>query len=135
MAPEDMKFAVEKVKSANTSLGYENVWVTERGTTFGYHNLVVDMRSIPITKEFAPCIFDVTHSTQRPGSLNGASGGDSRWAPYLARAAAAVGVDGFFLETHPNPAKALSDGPLMIKLEALSDLIYKLEKIRASAAE
>jgi len=133
MAPEDMKYAVEKVKSGNSSLGFSDVWVTERGTTFGYHNLVVDMRSIPIIRGFAPCIFDVTHSTQRPGALNGSSGGDSKWAPFLARAAAAVGVDGFFIETHPNPPMALSDGPLMVPLRDLPQLIQGLESIRTVA--
>ena len=130
MAPEDMEYAVEKVKSGNPNLKINDVWVTERGTSFGYRNLVVDMRSIPIIRNFAPCIFDVTHSTQRPGALNGSSGGDSKWAPFLARAAAAIGVNGFFIETHPNPSVALSDGPLMIPLKELSKLVHDLEAVR-----
>lgn len=98
------------------------VWLTERGSTFGYGNLIVDMRSLPIMREFAPVIFDATHSVQMP-SIGATSGGDSRFVPYLARAAAAVGVDGFFYETHPSPAHALSDGPNMLNLEQLEHVV------------
>ncbi|WP_298053164.1 hypothetical protein [uncultured Campylobacter sp.] len=98
------------------------VWLTERGSTFGYGNLIVDMRSLPIMREFAPVIFDATHSVQMP-SIGAKSGGDSRFVPYLARAAAAVGVDGFFYETHPDPAKALSDGPNMLNLQQLERVV------------
>jgi len=112
MAPEDMCYAVEKVQATSN----KNVFLTERGSTFGYHNLVVDMRSLPIMRHFAPVVFDVTHSTQTPGGLGSSSGGQREFAPSLARAAAAVGVDGFFIETHPEPEKALSDGPNMIPL-------------------
>ena len=98
------------------------VWLTERGSTFGYGNLIVDMRSLPIMREFAPVIFDATHSVQMP-SIGATSGGDSRFVPYLARAAAAVGVDGFFYETHPDPAHALSDGPNMLNLEQLEHVV------------
>lgn len=112
MAPEDMKHAVEKVWST----GNQRVFLTERGTTFGYHNLVVDMRSLPMMRQFAPVVFDATHSVQMPGGLGGASGGQREFAPYLARAAAAVGVDGIFAETHPEPEKALSDGPNSVPL-------------------
>lgn len=98
------------------------VWLTERGSTFGYGNLIVDMRSLPIMREFAPVIFDATHSVQMP-SIGATSGGDSRFVPYLARAAAAVGVDGFFYETHPNPAHALSDGPNMLNLQQLERVV------------
>lgn len=112
MAPEDMQYAVEKVQGS----GSPRAFLTERGSTFGYHNLVVDMRSLPIMRQFAPVVFDVTHSVQMPGGLGGKSGGQREFAPYLARAAAAVGVDGFFIETHPEPEKALSDGPNMIPL-------------------
>lgn len=122
MAPEDMRFAVDKVKS----VGNKKVMLTERGTTFGYHNLVVDFRSIPIMRQFAPVIFDVTHSVQTPGGLNGSSGGERQFAPYLARAAAAVGVDGFFIETHPEPKKALSDGPNSIPLGEMTELLGQL---------
>lgn len=115
MAPEDMKYAVDKVRGE----GNKNVFLTERGSSFGYHNLVVDMRSLPIMRQYTPVVFDVTHSIQRPGGLSGKSGGDRQFAPYLAKAAAAVGVDGFFIETHPNPEKALSDGPNMVPLGEL----------------
>ena len=98
------------------------VWLTERGSTFGYGNLIVDMRSLPIMREFAPVIFDATHSVQMP-SIGATSGGDSRFIPYLARAAAAVGVDGFFYETHPDPAHALSDGPNMLNLQQLEHVV------------
>ncbi|WP_366811447.1 hypothetical protein [uncultured Campylobacter sp.] len=98
------------------------VWLTERGSTFGYGNLIVDMRSLPIMREFAPVIFDATHSVQMP-SIGATSGGDSRFVPYLARAAAAVGVDGFFYETHPDPAHALSDGPNMLNLQQLEHVV------------
>lgn len=112
MAPEDMRYALDKVRGE----GNNNVFLTERGSSFGYHNLVVDMRSLPIMRQYSPVVFDVTHSIQRPGGLGGKSGGDRQFAPYLAKAAAAVGVDGFFIETHPQPEKALSDGPNMVPL-------------------
>jgi 2-dehydro-3-deoxyphosphooctonate aldolase (KDO 8-P synthase) len=132
MAPEDMKFAVDKIRSE----GNENVFLTERGSSFGYHNLVVDFRSLPIMRQYCPVVFDVTHSIQRPGGLGGKSGGDRQFASYLAKAAAAVGVDGFFIETHPNPEKALSDGPNMIPLSELKgfvETIFKVWKVAAGA--
>lgn len=122
MAPEDMKYAVDKVRGE----GNENVLLTERGSMFGYNNLVVDMRSLPIMRQFCPVIFDVTHSVQRPGGLGGKSGGDRQYAPFLARAAAAAGVDGFFIETHPQPEKALSDGPNMVPLQDLRSFLSDL---------
>ncbi|MFN7489684.1 MAG: 3-deoxy-8-phosphooctulonate synthase, partial [Chryseotalea sp.] len=125
MAPEDMQFAVAKVKGE----GNNKVFLTERGTTFGYNNLVVDMRSLPIMRQYTPVVFDVTHSVQRPGGLGGSSGGDRQFTPYLAKAAAAVGVDGFFIETHPNPVKALSDGPNMIPLNEVETFIENIYKI------
>ena len=125
MAPEDMKFAADKVRGE----GNGNVLLTERGSTFGYNNLVVDMRSLPIMRQFCPVIFDVTHSVQRPGGLGGKSGGDRQFAPFLARAAAAAGVDGFFIETHPDPTKALSDGPNMIPLKELRSFLEDLKKV------
>jgi 2-dehydro-3-deoxyphosphooctonate aldolase (KDO 8-P synthase) len=125
MAPEDMKFAVDKVRGE----GNENVFLTERGSSFGYHNLVVDFRSLPIMRQYCPVVFDVTHSIQRPGGLGGKSGGDRQFAPYLAKAAAAVGVDGFFIETHPNPEKALSDGPNMVPLSELKSFVEDIYKI------
>lgn len=119
MAPEDMQYAVNKVKST----GNEKVILTERGVSFGYHNLVVDMRALPVMRQYAPVVFDVTHSVQQPGGMGGSSGGQKQFAPYLARAAGAVGVDGFFVETHPNPEKALSDGPNMIPLHKMNDFL------------
>jgi 2-dehydro-3-deoxyphosphooctonate aldolase (KDO 8-P synthase) len=124
MAPEDMKYAVDKVRGE----GNANVFLTERGASFGYHNLVVDMRSLPIMRQFAPVIFDVTHSVQQPGGMGGTSGGQREFAPFLARAAAAVGVDGFFIETHPNPAKALSDGPNMIPLAEMEAFVTMIKQ-------
>jgi 2-dehydro-3-deoxyphosphooctonate aldolase (KDO 8-P synthase) len=124
MAPEDMKYAVDKVKEE----GNANVFLTERGASFGYHTLVVDMRSLPIMRQFTPVIFDVTHSIQQPGGKGGYSGGQREFAPYLARAAAAAGVDGFFIETHPNPDKALSDGPNMIPLADMEDFLLMIKK-------
>ena len=123
MAAEDMEYAVNKVKST----GNEKVCLTERGVSFGYHNLVVDMRSLPVMRQFAPVIFDVTHSVQQPGGMNGKSGGQREFAPYLARAAAATGVDGFFIETHPDPSKALSDGPNLIPLDKMKGFMEMLK--------
>jgi 2-dehydro-3-deoxyphosphooctonate aldolase (KDO 8-P synthase) len=125
MAPEDMQYAVAKVRGE----GNDKVFLTERGASFGYHNLVVDMRSLPIMRQYTPVVFDVTHSVQRPGGLGGKSGGDRQFAPFLARAAAAAGVDGFFIETHPNPAQALSDGPNMIPLAEMRAFVGSLLKI------
>ena len=106
-----------------------DIWLTERGTTFGYGNLVVDMRSLPIMRAFAPVLFDATHSVQMPGSGNGTTGGDNTMIPHLSKAAAAVGVDGFFFETHFDPSIALSDGPNMVKLDQLKELIPMLERL------
>jgi len=124
MAPEDMKFAVEKVRGE----GNNRVFLTERGSSFGYHNLVVYYRSLPIMRQYTPVVFDVTHSVQRPGGLSGKSGGDRQYAGLLARAAAAAGVDGFFIETHPTPETALSDGPNMIPLKEMSEFVKKIKQ-------
>lgn len=133
MNPKDMKHSVLKaIKTrGGNSATYEEsqkhkVWLTERGSTFGYGNLVVDMRSLEIMREFAPVIFDATHSVQMPGAGDGKSSGDSRFVPVLSRAAAAAGVDGFFMETHFDPSIALSDGPNMIKTQELQALINQL---------
>lgn len=123
MAPEDMKYAVDKVRGE----GNNNVLLTERGASFGYHTLVVDMRSLPIMRQYTPVIFDVTHSVQQPGGKGGSSGGQREFAPFLARAAAAAGVDGFFIETHPNPEKALSDGPNMIPLHEMEAFLKMIK--------
>jgi 2-dehydro-3-deoxyphosphooctonate aldolase (KDO 8-P synthase) len=122
MAPEDMQYAVSKVRST----GNENVCLTERGFSLGYHNLVVDMRGLPIMRQFAPVVFDITHSVQQPGGMAGSSGGQREFAPFLARAAAATGIDGFFIETHPEPAKALSDGPNLIPLDKMDGFLTML---------
>jgi 2-dehydro-3-deoxyphosphooctonate aldolase (KDO 8-P synthase) len=124
MAPEDMKYAVDKVKGE----GNNNVFLTERGASFGYHTLVVDFRSLPIMRQFSPVVFDVTHSIQQPGGKGGSSGGQREFAPFLARAAAAAGVDGFFIETHPNPDVALSDGPNMIHLHNMEKFLTMLKQ-------
>ncbi|MDX5340110.1 MAG: 3-deoxy-8-phosphooctulonate synthase [Cyclobacteriaceae bacterium] len=125
MAPEDMQYAVKKVRST----GNENVCLTERGFSLGYHNLVVDMRGLPIMRQFAPVVFDITHSVQQPGGQGGSSGGQREFAPILARAAAATGIDGFFIETHPEPSKALSDGPNLIPLHRMGDFISMLKEV------
>ncbi|MEM9678764.1 MAG: 3-deoxy-8-phosphooctulonate synthase, partial [Bacteroidota bacterium] len=125
MAPEDMKYALDKVNST----GNESVFLTERGVSFGYHNLVVDMRALPTMRQFSPVVFDVTHSVQQPGGAGGSSGGQREFASYLARAAAAVGVDGFFIETHPEPSKALSDGPNMIPLNEMESFLKMLREV------
>ncbi len=125
MAARDMRFAVQKVQQS----GNPNVFLTERGVTFGYHDLIVDMRSFPIMREFAPVVYDVTHSIQQPGAMDGSSGG-ARWlAAPLAQGAVAVGVDGLFLETHPDPDNALSDGPNMIPTGELEGVLAKLKAI------
>ena len=134
LSPEEMPHAIDKVRVSENQI----IISTERGSSFGYNNLVVDFRSLPIMRNYGPVFFDVTHSTQRPGALNGSSGGDRKWAPYLARAAAAVGVDGYFIETHPDPDKALSDGPLMIRLSRMKELVQQIKEIhelRASFTE
>lgn len=126
LAPHDMKNAIDKV----TSQGNERVMITERGTSFGYNNLVVDFRGFPILRSFGyPLIYDVTHSIQRPGGLGTASGGDAQFIEYLARAGVACGVDGIFMEVHDNPAAALSDGPNNLPLERLEPLLVKLKAI------
>jgi 2-dehydro-3-deoxyphosphooctonate aldolase (KDO 8-P synthase) len=125
MAPEDMKYAVDKVREE----GNDRVFLTERGASFGYHTLVVDIRSLPIMRQFAPVIFDVTHSVQQPGGKGGSSGGQREFAPFLARAAAAAGVDGFFIETHPTPEKALSDGPNMIHLHNMEAFLSMIKRV------
>lgn len=141
MNPYDMKYAI--LKAAKTrgyteeNINYEiskkyNIWLTERGTSFGYGNLVVDMRSLVIMREFAPTIFDCTHSIQLPGGGGGKSSGDARFIEPLAKAAAAIGVDGFFIETHNNPSNALSDGANMINSKDIEKLVNKLLKIGES---
>lgn len=119
----DMKYPVEKAKEA----GAAEVWLTERGNTFGYNNLVVDFRNIPDMKEIVPTvIMDCTHSVQRPGAMGGKTGGDRRFVTSMALAAKAFGATGYFFEVHPNPDKGLSDGPNMLELDKLESLIANL---------
>ena len=124
LAPWDMAHVVAKV----TSAGNRNVLVTERGASFGYNTLVSDMRALPILARTtgAPVIFDATHSVQQPGGQGASSGGEREFVPVLARAAVAVGVAGVFIETHPDPDKAPSDGPNMVPLKAMEDLLRQL---------
>jgi 2-dehydro-3-deoxyphosphooctonate aldolase (KDO 8-P synthase) len=132
MSPWDMRHAVDKVRLA----GGERVSLTERGASFGYHNLVVDMRSLAIMRDFAPVIFDATHSVQLPSAGVGGeavSGGQPEFIPLLARAAVAAGVDGIFLEVHDNPAAAKSDGANALPLERLRALLQSLLAIQAAA--
>ena len=119
----DMKYPVEKAMES----GAKEVWLTERGNSFGYNNLVVDFRNIPDMKEITPnVIMDCTHSVQRPGAGNGTTSGDRRFVPSMALAAKAFGATGYFMEVHPNPDKGLSDGPNMLELDKLEGLIEKL---------
>ncbi len=129
VAPEDMRHAVEKVQST----GNERVFLTERGTTFGYHNLVVDMRSLATMRKLAPVVFDGTHSVQTPSAANGVSGGRPEFIPLLTRAAVAAGVDGVFLEVHDNPAEAKSDGANALNLADLPALLETLLAIEEAA--
>lgn len=126
LAPDDMKYQAEKVAAT----GNKKIFLTERGTTFGYNNLVVDMRGLVIMKRSGyPVIFDATHSIQMPSKDKGVSGGNPEFIIPLARAAAAVGVDGFFIETHPDPKKALSDASSMMKLDKMESLLTQLKEI------
>lgn len=128
MAPWDVKNIAEKLQSVQC----QNFLFTERGTTFGYQNLVADMRSLYWMRELGyRVIFDATHSVQRPGGLGTTTGGDGKLAPVLARAAIAAGCDGVFIETHPEPARALSDGPNQIPLPELSHVLNQLRKIHS----
>jgi len=131
MAPEDMPSAVEKVRST----GNGRVLLTERGASFGYRNLVVDMRSLPIMRRFAPVVFDATHSLQLPGGLGHATGGAREFHPYLSRAAAAVGVDGVFVEVHPNPPEALSDATTQLNPEEFERLVVQVTALSRTLAE
>jgi len=122
VAPWDMRHAVEKIRES----GNQRISLTERGASFGYNNLVVDMRSLPAMRAFAPVVFDGTHSVQTPSAANGASGGQPEFIPVLTRAAVAAGVDGIFLEVHDNPAAALSDGANALHLNNLKAVLQQL---------
>lgn len=130
LAPDDMKHPIEKVAST----GNENILVTERGTTFGYHNLVVDMRGLVMMRKFGyPVVLDATHSVQLPSGEAGRSGGQPEFIFPLARAGAAVGIDALFVETHPEPAKALSDAASQLPLEQLESLLQQITAINGAA--
>jgi 2-dehydro-3-deoxyphosphooctonate aldolase (KDO 8-P synthase) len=129
LSPREMGKVLEKARET----GNRNILLTERGASFGYNNLVVDFRSFVILRSFGqPVIFDVTHSVQAPGGQGDRSGGDAQYIPFLARAAAAVGVDGFFFEVHDHPEKALSDGPNSLNLKALPQLVEDILRISDS---
>lgn len=139
MNPVDMEYSALKVLKTRgqEEVSYaksqaKNLWLTERGSSFGYGNLVVDMRALMIMREFAPVIFDATHAVQMPGGAGGKSSGKREFVAPLARAAAAVGVDGFFFETHYDPSIALSDGPNMLTLEMLERTVGDILKIQKS---
>ena len=127
LAPEDTANIVKKVQEA----GNPNVMLTERGSSFGYRTLVVDFTGFPTMRGHGqPLIFDATHSVQRPGGAGTSTGGDRTKVPYLARAAVACGVDGLFLEVHEDPDQAPSDGPNMLRLDALSPLLDQLQRVQ-----
>ena len=128
LAPQDMSMVVKKAKEANG--GIDNIMVCERGVSFGYNTLVSDMRSLSIMRATnCPVVFDATHSVQQPGGQGDRSGGQSEFVPLLARAAMAVGISGIFMETHPNPSEALSDGPNAVPLDHMKDLLKTLQGI------
>lgn len=130
LAPEEMKNVVAKL----AEVGCQNVLLTERGASFGYHNLIVDMRGLVTMRQFAPVCFDATHSVQRPGSQGTSTGGDRTLAPPLARAAAAVGIDALFCEVHEDPEQALSDGPNSLTFAMWEALVEEVLKIRSALA-
>jgi 2-dehydro-3-deoxyphosphooctonate aldolase (KDO 8-P synthase) len=130
VAPWDMRHAVEKIRES----GNHRVSLTERGASFGYNNLVVDIRSLPIMRGFAPVIFDGTHSVQTPSAGNGVSGGQPEFIPVLTRAAVAAGVDGVFLEVHDNPAEAKSDGANALHLNKLKGVLEQLLAVHQAVA-
>ncbi len=125
VAPLDMRHAVQKVRES----GNDRVSLCERGASFGYNNLVVDMRALPIMRQFAPVVFDATHSVQMPSAANGVSGGQPEFIPILARAAVAAGIDGVFLEVHDHPAQAKSDGANALPLDQLASLLEQLLRV------
>jgi 2-dehydro-3-deoxyphosphooctonate aldolase (KDO 8-P synthase) len=135
VAPWDMRHAVDKVRESAPENGHgARVFLTERGASFGYNNLVVDMRSLPIMREFAPVVFDGTHSVQTPSAGNGVSGGQPQFIPVLARAAVAAGVDGIFLEVHDDPSHAKSDGANALHLDRLAAVLRQLLAVHGAVA-
>ena len=132
LAPWDMKNCVEKVRQS----GNDNVMLCERGTTFGYNTLVVDMTGLRVMKDMGvPVIFDATHSVQKPGGNGTSTGGNRQYVEYLAKAAVSVGVDGLFMETHPDPDNAKSDGPNMVPLGEMEELLKKLQRVYEAVNE
>ena len=132
LAPWDMKNCVEKVRQS----GNNNVMLCERGTTFGYNTLVVDMTGLRVMKDMGvPVIFDATHSVQKPGGNGTSTGGNRQYVEYLAKAAVSVGVDGLFMETHPDPDNAKSDGPNMVPLGEMEELLKKLQRVYEAVNE
>lgn len=137
VAPLDMRHAVEKVRDSAATISHgkpPRVFLTERGASFGYNNLVVDMRSLPIMRRFAPVVFDGTHSVQTPSAGDGVSGGQPEFIPVLARAAVAAGVDGVFLEVHDDPAHAKSDGANALRLDKLKGVLEQLLAVHAAVS-
>ena len=132
VAPGDMQHAVTKI--TESSPADARVSLCERGASFGYNNLVVDMRALPIMREFAPVVFDATHSVQMPSAANGVSGGQPQFIPVLARAAVAAGIDGIFLEVHDNPAVAKSDGANALRLDHLQGVLEELLRVHAAVS-
>ncbi len=131
LSAESMRYAVTKVKES----GNNQVTITERGTTFGYQDLVVDYRGIPVMRQYAPVIMDITHSLQQPNQASGVTGGRPELIETVARAAIATGADGIFIETHPNPAVAKSDGANMLQLDLLDGLLSRLTKLKMAINE
>lgn len=131
MSPESMQFAVQKVKDS----GNQNAWITDRGTQFGYQDLIVDFRGIPVMKKFAPTVLDVTHSLQQPNQSNGVTGGRPESIETIARAGIVNSVDGLFIETHFDPAIAKSDGANMLNLQHLEGLLSRLSRLRTFVTE
>ena len=131
LAPADMRNVIEKIRSTDN----DYIILTERGASFGYHYLINDMRALPAMRRLGyPVVFDATHSVQIPGGQGTKSGGERQYVPALARAAVATGVDGVFIETHPNPDKALSDGPNMLPIDALPELLVLLQHLHKTVA-
>jgi len=131
MSPDSMEFAVNKVKES----GNDKIMITERGTQFGYNDLIVDFRSIPKMKKFAPTILDVTHSVQKPNQTSGVTGGNPEYIESLARAGIVNDVDGIFLETHTDPSKSKSDGANMLGIDKLEDLLQNLLELRSTSSK
>lgn len=127
LSPESMEHAVNKVRER----GNDRVWITERGTTFGYQDLIVDYRGFPTMREYAPTIMDCTHSLQQPNQASGVTGGRPDLIETIARAAIAVGADGLFIETHPNPSVAKSDGANMLRLDLIAPMLERLAQLRS----